>query len=57
MIRSYTVEDDGTEIQVALFEDGEQCGGGVFPSAGLMEDSAWDDACLVGESWCGNVPG
>lgn len=51
MIRTYTIEDEGDEVQVQLFEDGEQMGGAVFPDTD--DGDSWELAVEVGESWIG----
>lgn len=52
MNREYVIEDDGDEVHVALFEDGEQAGGALFPEDGSGE--AYELACELAQSWVGN---
>ena len=52
MQREYLIHDEGDEVHVALFEDGEQAGGALFPDDGTGE--AFELAYDLAESWVGN---
>ena len=51
MTRTYSITDDGDEVHLAMFEDGEQVGGGLFPDDGTGE--AFELACEVGDDFVG----
>ena len=54
-MRTYEVVDEGDEVQLQLFEDGLQMGGGVFPrTLDTIDLDPWDEACSIGDSWVGN---
>jgi hypothetical protein len=53
MIRTYTITDEGDEVQLQLFEDEIQMGGAVFPD--MQDGDNWDMALELAESWIGNV--
>lgn len=55
-MRAYSIEDGGNEIQVALFEDGQQVGGALFPDN--EDGDGFLMAMDLGESWAhGNGAG
>lgn len=56
MIRTYTIEDEGDEVHLAMFEDGVQVGAGLFPDDGTGE--SFELACEVGDDFVGrfNIP-
>lgn len=47
--RRYTIEDDGDEIQLFMFEDDQQVGGAMFPDDGA--GGAFDLAYEIGEQF------
>ncbi len=56
MIRTYEVSEEAGEVHLAMFEDGEQVGGGLFPCD--ASDDAYEMACEVGDDFVGrfNMP-
>ena len=44
-----TIDDEGDGFAVALFRDGEQVGGALFPDDG--DGSAWELAAMLAEAW------
>lgn len=56
-MRTYQVVDEGDEVQLQLFEDGMQMGGGVFPrSLDTVDFDPWDEACAMGDDWVAYFP-
>jgi hypothetical protein len=49
--RTFTITDEGDEIHLAIFQNGEQVGGGLFPDDGT--GTAFDMAYEVGEQFVG----
>lgn len=54
-MRDYSISGDGDAIQLALWQDGEQVGGALFPDDGTGE--AFGLALEVGELWKGVYSG
>lgn len=52
-MRDYMIEDDGEEVQLALFVDGVQVGGAMFPDDGSGAARARAEA--LGAAWWGSV--
>jgi len=50
-MREYSIDDEGDEIQLSLYEGGHQVGGAVFPDEG--DGSAFHLAYEVGQQWVG----
>ncbi len=48
--KTYLVTDDGDAFNLALYDDGEQVGGGIFPFV-LGEDFAFDLAKRMGDAF------
>ena len=49
--RTFKVEDEGDEYDVALFEDGHQVGSALFPDDG--HGAAFALALAIGQAWEG----
>lgn len=50
--RTYLINDQGDEYELALFQDGVQVGGGVFPIS-IGDDVAFELAKSLGDSFIG----
>lgn len=51
--KTYLINDEGDEYELALFQDGVQVGGGVFPFS-IGEDAAFELAKNLGDSFISN---
>ena len=50
-MRNWTLDDDGTEIQVAFFADNNQIGGAIFPYEEGEGAEAFEAALECGYGW------
>ena len=53
--RRYTIEDDGDEVHLSMFQDDQQVGGALFPDDGA--GGAFDLAYQVGELFAASPGG
>lgn len=53
MIKTYSITDEGDEVQLQLFGDDVQIGGAVFPDTECGD--SWALALGLAESWIGNA--
>lgn len=51
MSRKYEIDDMGDSVDFALFEDGVQVGGGMFPLEFLTDDAAFAAAMILGNAF------
>jgi hypothetical protein len=51
--RVYSIADDGESFELAMFEDGVQVGGGLFPDLD-GSGAAFDLAYQLGETFAGS---